>query len=66
MRKVPLFLGVFVLLFPLNWTRLYVLGQVPAGTDPRLLVTLTIILLIIAALLIWFGLPAVRQSCHSR
>ena len=62
MRKVPFFLGLFVLLFPLNWIRLYIVGNIPPGNDPRLVFPLAIFVLLFAAALIWWGLPEVRQS----
>jgi apolipoprotein N-acyltransferase len=65
MRKVPLLLGVFLLIVALNWVRLDLTGQIPAGTNPLLVVMLTIIVLLVAMLLIWFGMPSVRQSYGS-
>lgn len=62
MKKVPFFLGVFLLIFPLNWFRLLALGEMPPGNDVRLVLLLTLLVLIIATALIWFGLPSVRQS----
>jgi hypothetical protein len=62
MRKVPFFFGLFVLIFPLNWLRLYVLGEVPPSTNADLVLPLSLPLLVIAALLVWWGLPRLRQS----
>lgn len=62
MRKVPLFVGLFILIFPLNWIRLYLVGAVPSGTDPALLLLLTLIFFVVAGAFIWFGIPSVRQS----
>lgn len=62
MRKLPFFLGLFVLIFPLNWLRLCALEEVPAGTNPQLVLVLSFPLLLIAGLLIWWSLPSIRHS----
>jgi hypothetical protein len=62
MRKIPFFVGVFLLLFPLNWARLYLLGEMPPGNNPALVLLLIFVFFVIAALLIWYGVPAVRKS----
>lgn len=62
MRKIPFFLGLFVLIFPLNWLRLYALGELRSGTNSQLVLLLSPPLFLVAALLIWWGLPNLRQS----
>ena len=58
-RKFPFYSGIILLVFPLNWVRLSVLGQVPPGTGTLRVLLVTILFFTIAALLIWYGLRGI-------
>lgn len=65
MRKLPFFSGIVLLLFPLNWLRLILLGERPNGAPLSNVPVFTLIFLSIAALLIWYGLPSLRPAPNS-
>ena len=55
-------MGGLLLIFPLNWARLYALGEVPPGTSPSSVLIVGAVVLALALLLMWYGPPVLRET----
>jgi hypothetical protein len=61
MRRASFFLGLILLLFPLNWARLALMGAIPDGTPPIAVAWVGAGVLIVSVLLIRAGIPSARS-----